>query len=219
MTCAHLEEMMVAKQLTVMSRIGAFYKRACNLTKEVIYMLMGIAYLLLIIGTVAKYTIWRPIGITAGIVWSLASLVVGARYWPMQLIHVFFFWLNSLIIGYVIQRIIKKFSKEKKENHDPDSAYKPLTNKVEPLTNKVEPFTFKRFFLDRNYRKFAYRLLGSISGVIFIIFLILEINNDAYYRDPDRGVYLFIGCLSPLVVFGLYHLIRWILKAFPDTLP
>ncbi|MDE0316667.1 MAG: hypothetical protein OXM61_17410 [Candidatus Poribacteria bacterium] len=174
-------------------------------------MLMGVAWLLLIIGIIANHTIWRPIGITAGIVWSLASLVVGARYWPAQFISVFFFWIISFVIGKVIQLIIKGISK-KKENPDPDAAYKPPTN-------KVEPFMFKSFFLDPNYRKFAYRLLGSISGIIVIVLILIISNDGSDWDEWDLIGSLIIGLLIPLAVFGLYYLIRWVLRALPNTHP
>ena len=98
---------------------------------------------------------------------------------------------------------------KKKRNPDPDATYKPPTN-------KVEPFMFNSFFLDPNYRKFAYRLLGIISGIVFVIVLYLIATHDPYWDEHDVFSLIMGLLFIPLVVFGLYHLIRWMLKALPE---
>ncbi len=74
----------------------------------------------------------------------------------------------------------------------------------------------KKFFLkDQKYTKFTKRIFTVISILAFIIiFLIIMVVSEGERHGPLMG--LTYGAVTAACVWGIYGVIRWILKVFPD---
>ena len=62
---------------------------------------------LVIIALSVNNDTFKRIGITIGIIGSIAAVVIGAETFPLQIIAVAFYWVGSYLIAAIIRWIIK----------------------------------------------------------------------------------------------------------------
>ena len=72
----------------------------------------------------------------------------------------------------------------------------------------------KKYFLkNQKYTKFTLRMFTTISIIAFITGFIIM----GWYIDDSIGGGLVFGVFCAASVWGIYAVIRWILKALPDS--
>lgn len=59
---------------------------------------------------------FKRVGITIGVIGSIAAVIVGVEAWPLHLIAVALYWIIAFVISMPIRWIIKKVRKSKESN-------------------------------------------------------------------------------------------------------